>query len=663
MMHLVPKMRLQETTGSAPPDQAGMGGAGSDDIIEGSVWSFDPAEGLGFIRPIDPGPLVLARAEIFLAAGIHRAISGARVRLRAIREEPYWLASEILSIDEMTAMLPMRYRHPSEAEPESEWQHATCKSFNWLRGIGILALQSDASEISVHALTVKRCGLVQLVPNQEVLVVWGRSTKGRMAAELAPWPAPKPGIISDTMDLRSRRAASASSEPLEYPDRARKAIAPRQDGPHLKDLAGMDEAVGWGTALAADLKDFRKGKIAWRDVDPGAVLHGPPGTGKTLFAQALARTCDIAFFPTSYSDWQRSHDGYLGDVHRSIHEVFENAKAAAPSILFIDELDAIPARGRNRHNDAWWTSIVNALLEELDGVASRDGVVVIGACNNVSIVDKAILRAGRLDRLISMTLPSPKALHGILRYHLAKEHPRLKNLKDIAVLAAGMTGADIAKLVREAKRKARHANRPLLKSDLVNVLCQKTSAPVRYRRAVHEAGHAVAALLSGYAREVTASIVPRDGRGGQTSFVFSDEVESTRAALERTLLVLLAGRAAEEVVLGEISGGAGGDPQSDLARATQLASDMIVNLGLVEQLSWHGQRQPDETSLFQSGTATKVEALLQKAYRNAIELIAAQQRKVHAVADGLLKRNGLDHAEIAALIKRCGNNDENSSTS
>jgi ATP-dependent Zn protease len=650
MIRPVSKSFLLIDGGNAPlKDHANLSDT-SDDIIDGSIWSFDPAEGLGYIRPINPGPLILARANVFLAGGFQRALSGAHIRLRVTEVHPYWHATEIVSIDETTAVPPPKLRQASEAEPESAWQRARCKWFDWQRGAGLLEIGKDKIRLLVESVTVRRSGLVQLVSDQELYVVWGfRGERRMIAAELKPYPAPQPPLSSDDVDYSKGKAATCNDR------QSSKALSDEtllKDGPSLKDLCGMEEAVAWGLALAKDLEDFRQGKIAWRDVDPGAVLHGPPGTGKTMFAEALARSCEARFFATSYAAWQRHEDGHLGDVLRAMHDVFEKAKAATPAIIFIDELDAIPMRGRKRDYDAWWTSIVNALLEKLDGVSKRDGIVVIGACNHVATIDPAILRAGRLDRLIATHLPSTEALAKILRFHLADDAKTIKGIGEVALFCSGMTGADIARLVRDARRSARHENRPFRKAHLLRLLKGPgdISESIRRRTALHESGHAVAALVTGHARKVAVSIAAREGIRGQINILEPGPFETTRASYEKALLVALAGRAAEEVFLGEASAGAGGNEQSDLARATQVATDMLINLGVTGSLLWRGQMKADESTLFESDTAREVESILQAAYEQARELIARHRAEVEAVAERLLKKTALAHPEIAALI-------------
>jgi cell division protease FtsH len=161
------------------------------------------------------------------------------------------------------------------------------------------------------------------------------------------------------------------------------------EGPRLSDLHGMAAAKAWGEALAQDLADYRAGRIPWSEVDPGALLHGEPGTGKTMFAKALAATCRVPLIATSYAEWQRAKAGHLGDVLGAMHAVFARARRYAPCILFIDEIEAVTSREARGGNERWYTGIITALNEELAGIASREGVVVIAAANYPDRIDPA----------------------------------------------------------------------------------------------------------------------------------------------------------------------------------------------------------------------------------------------------------------------------------
>lgn len=243
--------------------------------------------------------------------------------------------------------------------------------------------------------------------------------------------------------------------------------AKAEDAPALTldTLRGMGAAEVWGRDLIQDLADWKSGKIEWTDVDRGCLISGEPGTGKTLFAQALANSAGIPLVLSSFGKWQSR--GHLGDMLKAMRADFESARAQAPCIWFVDELDSVGDRARfsSQHRD-YCVQVVNAFLELLDGAESREGVVVIGATNNPSAIDAAVLRPGRLDNHVCIQKPDAEGREGILRFHL-KDALQHENLGDIVRLSAGMSGADIEKLVRDAKRAARRQKRGLLVSDLM----------------------------------------------------------------------------------------------------------------------------------------------------------------------------------------------------
>jgi hypothetical protein len=358
----------------------------------------------------------------------------------------------------------------------------------------------------------------------------------------------------------------------------------RPTSPTLADLHGYGSAAAWGHQLAEDVRDYVAGMLQWADVDGGCLLHGPPGTGKTLFASALAATCGLPFIAASYAQWQTSGDGHLGYVVKAIRATFEAANAAAPCILFIDEADSLRFRGGSGDGDGWWTAIVNCVLECVDGSSRRHGVIIIAACNNPRLLDPALVRSGRLDRQFEIGLPDEQALLGIMKHHLPDAVA--EELAPAATALAGSaSGADISRIAREARRLARREKRPVTAADLLSIAIPPDSRSERDRRlvAIHEAGHAVAMMSQGRIPDMLSIVSDGNAHGGVRAE--SPAGMGRLADLEDDIVVRLAGRAAEEVVLGEPSAGAMGD----LQQATDLATHIVGLWGLGGRLFYSDQ--------------------------------------------------------------------------
>jgi len=482
----------------------------------------------------------------------------------------------------------------------------------------------------------------------------------RSAIEATTGEAPRHVIppalagICDPEDLalcvHAARGADGSAARLEQVLSLK--VGPAGTGPHLKDLHGHGEARDWGLALLSDLQAWKAGGTGsprWSDLESAILLSGPPGVGKTIFAAALARSAELPLLAGSLAQWQSARDGHLGHTLGAMRAFFERARQA-PCVVLIDEVDSFGDRGAFRGDyQGYAVQVVNALLECLDGAVSREGVVVVATTNHPDRLDPALLRTGRLERHVRIGAPDAAATAKILRQHLGDALPGF-DPADLISRLSGMTGADVEGVVRRARGAARREGRPLAASDLEAVVTAARPplpAEVRRRIAVHEAGHLVAAAALGFVGPLSASI---DADGGAACVGIEPSLSAAvEARLDGCLAVTLAGRAAEEVVLGDVTAGA----VTDLANATRLAVMMETRLGFSPRMPLvaFADAEPSD-ALRAPWVAAAVHARLTAAYDSALDMMRIHRRELVRVSDGLFRSGRLEDAEIRRLLGR-----------
>lgn len=431
--------------------------------------------------------------------------------------------------------------------------------------------------------------------------------------------------------------------------------------PTLENLSGYGEAVAWGKALVADLDHYNAGRIEWSDVDRGALLSGPSGTGKTYFVQCLAATCEIPLYAHSLARWQAK--GHLGDLLAAMRKAFNGAIATAPSILFLDEFDAFGSRERfGRDHEQYCSEVVNGLLECLDGVERRPGVVVIGATNFPERIDQALLRPGRLGRHLRIELPDIGARSGILRHHLGNALPDA-DLSDVSARLDGATGALIEQAVRDARRRARAEARELALPDLTASLPLRTRlSNTAFKRAcAHEAGHAVVGFMLRDEAGATPVVVqvfrettPTRPVAGHVEFRHVPGLDRSRRTYDASITTLLAGLAAEKVLLGEHGDSGGGSQDSDLYHATVLAAGIHISFGLDGPLAYLGCDTPElilERVRIDIRLRRRVDAILTECFERAEGMLRERKSDLQKMADTLEQEHRLDACAIAAQLE------------
>lgn len=436
------------------------------------------------------------------------------------------------------------------------------------------------------------------------------------------------------------------------------------------DVAGIDAEKQELVEIVDFLKNKEKFKALGARVPRGVLLSGEPGTGKTLLARAIAGEANVPFFATSGSDFSGIIVG-LGVA--KIKEMFEMAKRNAPCILFIDEIDAIgQKRSSHSFNDQDREQTLNQLLIEMDGFANETGIIVIGATNRPDMLDTALLRPGRFDRQVQIELPDLAGRDAILNLHAKKfKIADTVQLKDVARGTTGFSGADLENLLNEgALHAVRAGHKAVEQSDLDEARDKILMGPKKNRKmrqedikltAYHEAGHAFVSVVYSDVTDPIhkATIVPRGHALGMVQHLpVDDKVSRTIEEVRANLSVALAGRAAEEVFFGQnkITTGA----ESDIDMATRLARYSIATAGLskklglaaIKQSTSFGTRGQLETASEQTAQMVDAEIRdwLDKAHKDAINILTKNKKTVERLAQELLKRETLTGEEIKEIV-------------
>jgi len=473
----------------------------------------------------------------------------------------------------------------------------------------------------------------------------------------------------------SRWMGSLGAGVMSFGKNRAKVFAERATGVTFDDVAGCDEAKDDLEEVVEFLKNPKRYEDVGANIPKGVLLVGPPGTGKTLLAKAVAGEANVTFFSISGSDFVEM---FVGVGAARVRDLFTQAKSKAPCIVFIDEIDAI-GRQRGVHvgavNDEREQTL-NQLLVEMDGFESNTGVIILAATNRPEVLDRALLRPGRFDRQVVVDTPDLEGRVAILEVHVkGKQLEADIDLRRIAQATAGFSGADLANAVNEAALLAvRRRRTQISQADLEDAVEKVIAGPERRSRrlneeekrrvAFHEVGHALVAAYSDHADPVQKiSIVPR----GRTALGYTLQLPTeeqflmTRSEISDKLAGLLGGRAAEEIVFGEVSTGA----QNDLERATALARQMVCIYGMGEKVGLvhcarnegaemlagaNGSLLRDCSEETARDVDQEVKELLQKSYDRAKGTLVEHRAELERIATHLLKAETIDAEKLRELL-------------
>ncbi len=471
-----------------------------------------------------------------------------------------------------------------------------------------------------------------------------------------------------------RQIKMAGKGALSFGKSKARLLAKERNKTTFKEVAGIDEAIEEVSELVEFLKDPKKFQRLGGRIPKGILMIGPPGTGKTLLAKAIAGEADAAFFSISGSDFVEM---FVGVGASRVRDMFEQARRNTPCLVFIDEIDAV---GRSRGhglgggNDEREQTL-NALLVEMDGFDTQEGIIIIAATNRPDVLDPALLRPGRFDRQVTVNLPDVRGREAILKVHA--KNVKLSPAVDLSVIARGTpgySGAELANLLNEAALLAASTNKKAVNMEELEEARDKvrwgrerrslamTDEDKRYT-AWHEAGHALVNVVLEHTHPLhKVTIIPRGQALGATmSLPKTDILSRRRKEMLDMIAVMMAGRIAEEIISGDISSGASGDIQ----QATNMARAMVTQWGMSDRVGMVQYGDNDEyvflgremarTKVYSEFTAQEIDgevkSIIDNAYKRAKDILTTNRDKLELIAKSLLEYETLDGSQVDEIVR------------